>query len=103
MIESITVSTSGQGLYEVTPEVRRITEVDGRVEGLCTLFLPRTSASLTIQENADPSARHDLERWLNRHAVFISLIVAIFRRLNSVSSVVASNTGVRIMSDVIPK
>ena len=65
MIESITVSTSGQGLYEVTPEVRRITEVDGRVEGFCTLFLPHTSASLTIQENADPSARHDLERWLN--------------------------------------
>jgi secondary thiamine-phosphate synthase enzyme len=35
-------------------------------EGLCTLMIQHTSASLTIQENADPSARHDLEGWLNR-------------------------------------
>lgn len=35
-------------------------------EGLCTVFLQHTSASLTIQENADPSARNDLEAWLNR-------------------------------------
>ena len=35
-------------------------------EGLCTLFLRHTSASLVVQENADPSARTDLERWLNR-------------------------------------
>ena len=33
---------------------------------LCTIFIRHTSASLTIQENADPSARHDLEAWLNR-------------------------------------
>ena len=35
-------------------------------EGLCTLFVRHTSASLVIQENADPSAKRDLERWLNR-------------------------------------
>ena len=35
-------------------------------EGLCTVFIRHTSASLTVQENADPSARHDLERWLDR-------------------------------------
>ncbi len=35
-------------------------------EGLCTVFIRHTSASLTIQENADPSARRDLEAWLNR-------------------------------------
>ena len=34
-------------------------------EGLCTLFIQHTSASLLIQENYDPSARHDLEQWLN--------------------------------------
>jgi secondary thiamine-phosphate synthase enzyme len=34
--------------------------------GLCTVFVTHTSASLTIQENADPSARRDLENWLNR-------------------------------------
>jgi secondary thiamine-phosphate synthase enzyme len=35
-------------------------------EGLCTLYIPHTSASLLIQENADPAARRDLERWLAR-------------------------------------
>lgn len=38
----------------------------GLVEGLCTLFIRHTSASLLIQENADPSARDDLQSWLNR-------------------------------------
>ncbi len=38
----------------------------GIEEGVCTLLVQHTSASLTIQENADPSARHDLEQWLNR-------------------------------------
>ena len=38
----------------------------GVIEGLCTLLVQHTSASLTIQENADPSARHDLEQFLNR-------------------------------------
>jgi secondary thiamine-phosphate synthase enzyme len=35
-------------------------------DGLCTIMVTHTSASLLIQENADPSARHDLEAWLNR-------------------------------------
>lgn len=38
----------------------------GVIEGLCTLLVRHTSASLTIQENADPSARRDLEQFLNR-------------------------------------
>ena len=38
----------------------------GIPEGLCTIFVRHTSASLLIQENADPSAKHDLERWLAR-------------------------------------
>ncbi len=37
-------------------------------EGLCTVFIQHTSASLVIQENADPSAKRDLENWLNRLA-----------------------------------
>lgn len=56
----------GQGLHEFTGEVARVVARAGLDEGLCTLFLQHTSASLTVQENADPSARHDLERWLNR-------------------------------------
>src|SRR5690554_7152216 len=58
--------TRGQGLYEVSDEVARAVESAGVEEGLCTVFLRHTSASLTIQENADPWARRDLEGWLRR-------------------------------------
>jgi len=53
-------------LHEITAEVAAVVADGGVAEGLCTLFLQHTSASLIIQENADPSARHDLENWLNR-------------------------------------
>ena len=58
--------TSGQGLYEITDEVRRQVERAGVDQGLCTVYLCHTSASLVIQENAAPSARRDLENWMNR-------------------------------------
>lgn len=60
------LTTEGSGLHEITPEVRRRVLAAGLAEGLCTLFLRHTSASLLIQENADPSARRDLEAWLER-------------------------------------
>ncbi len=66
MIESIKTGVSGQGLQPVTQQVNQVirhSEVD---EGLCTVFVQHTSASLIIQENADPSAKRDLENWLNR-------------------------------------
>src|SRR5690606_365978 len=66
MIEQLTIRTPGQGLHEITEEVASIVRRASADEGLCTLFLRHTSASLTIQENADPSARIDLENWLNR-------------------------------------
>ncbi len=65
-VQRITVRGDGQGLHELTPQVARVVAESGIREGLCTIFLQHTSASLTIQENADPSARHDLEGWLNR-------------------------------------
>lgn len=58
--------TRGQGLYEFTDAVTALVREAGVSEGLCTLFVRHTSASLVIQENADPSARRDLERWFNR-------------------------------------
>ena len=64
--EILTLRVSGQGLHEFTDEVHRRVASSGLRQGLCTLFLRHTSASLTIQENADPSARRDLEAWLNR-------------------------------------
>lgn len=66
MIERIHVEPKGQGLFEVTERVAETVLRDGRAEGLCTLFIQHTSASLLVQENADPSAQRDLERWLSR-------------------------------------
>ena len=66
MISTLTQQTSGQGLYELTRDVETLVVASDLAEGLCTLFIRHTSASLTIQENADPSARRDLEAWLER-------------------------------------
>ncbi len=66
MVKEIVIRTRGQGLQEITPDVARVVAESRVREGLCTVYIRHTSASLTIQENADPSARHDLERWLNR-------------------------------------
>ena len=54
------------GLREITPEVETWVSQSGVEEGLLTLFLRHTSASLLIQENADPSVCRDLEAWLSR-------------------------------------
>jgi len=66
MIRHITVHTRHQGLYECTDAVQAAVRESGMRDGLCTLFVQHTSASLVVQENADPSVRRDLERWLNR-------------------------------------
>jgi secondary thiamine-phosphate synthase enzyme len=66
VIERLRIEARGAGLHEFTPEVDRVVARAGLREGLCTLFIQHTSASLVIQENADPSARRDLERWLAR-------------------------------------
>lgn len=66
MIRQLEVSTQGKGLVEITARVAGAVRDAGLDEGLCTVMIRHTSASLTIQENADPSARHDLEGWLDR-------------------------------------
>ena len=63
---SLSVSTSGQGLFDFTHKISALVTEAAVSEGLVTLFLQHTSASLVVQENADPSAQQDLERWLNR-------------------------------------
>jgi secondary thiamine-phosphate synthase enzyme len=62
----LTIPTGGQGLYEITAEVADVVREAACADGLCTVMIQHTSASLTIQENADPSARRDLEAWLSR-------------------------------------
>jgi secondary thiamine-phosphate synthase enzyme len=66
MIKQMTITIPGQGLHEFTDRVQALVREAGLSEGLCTLFIRHTSASLLIQENADPAVRHDLEHWLNR-------------------------------------
>lgn len=66
MITEITITTQKSGLYEITDKVEAVVNKSKTSEGLCTVFVRHTSASLIIQENADPSAREDLERWLDR-------------------------------------
>ena len=66
MIQHLVVDTPGQGLHEITDRIEAAVRAAGISEGLCTLFVQHTSASLLVQENADPSARHDLEQWLNQ-------------------------------------
>lgn len=72
MHTTLTIETPGRGLHEITSNVRKAVgallgrDTSASASGLCTLFMQHTSASLTIQENADPSARADLESWLER-------------------------------------
>lgn len=62
--ELVEVRTRGRGLIDVTARVAEAVERSGVATGLCTVFVQHTSASLVIQENADPAVRRDLERWL---------------------------------------
>jgi secondary thiamine-phosphate synthase enzyme len=64
----ITVATRGKGLYEFTSEVERWLGASGVSDGLLTVFIRHTSASLTIQENADPDVVYDLNVFFGRLA-----------------------------------
>ena len=68
MVKSFSIRTAGRGLYEITDKVQSIVSQAGIDDGICHVFVQHTSASLTIQENADPSAKRDLEAWID-HAV----------------------------------
>jgi secondary thiamine-phosphate synthase enzyme len=64
--ESFTVRTRGKGTHEITRQVAEIIRRGGLREGLATVFIQHTSASLIIYENADHSARVDLEAFFQR-------------------------------------
>jgi secondary thiamine-phosphate synthase enzyme len=65
-IVKLSLNPRGRGLHDITPDVAHAVRESGVREGLCTVFLQHTSASLIVQENADPSARADLEAFLDR-------------------------------------
>ena len=65
---TLNTETNGPGLYDITHRVRDWYDQQGMQTGLLTLFMRHTSASLTIQENADPDVCRDLEDFFNRIA-----------------------------------
>lgn len=65
---SLAVRTRGRSFTDITAEIGAWLREAGAVSGLLTIFIAHTSASLTIQENADPDVRFDLDRALDRLA-----------------------------------
>lgn len=63
--EQLAVETSGKGFTNITAEVARIVARSKLRSGQCLIFVRHTSASLVIQENADPAVLRDLERWMS--------------------------------------
>lgn len=64
----VQVSGHHRGFNEITLKISDVVHNAGIDVGTCTVFVQHTSAGLCIQENADPSARHDMEAWLDRIA-----------------------------------
>ena len=65
-LHRLQVSTSGKGLYQITADIAQWLAGTGVKDGLLTVFLQHTSASLTIQENVDPNVLEDLNRFFDR-------------------------------------
>lgn len=63
---ALNVRTAGRGMHEITEAVAREVTRSGLKAGVVTVFCQHTSCSLVIMENADPSARQDLEAWFDR-------------------------------------
>ena len=66
--QMVCINTGRQGLHEVTGHIANIVADTGIQTGTCHVFVQHTSCSLVIQENADPSAKYDLEQWIARLA-----------------------------------
>jgi len=66
--EHVSLEARGPGLHDVTVQVARVVKASGVRTGMCNVFVQHTSASLVVQENADPAVRRDLQRFLSRIA-----------------------------------
>ena len=64
--ETVRIEPRGPGLHDVTGQVRRVVAAAGLRTGLVNVCVLHTSASLVVQENADPAVRRDLQRFLSR-------------------------------------
>jgi len=66
--KTLEIRTSGRGFVDLTGQVEKVVSESGVRTGLCTIFVQHTSASLLIQENADPAVLRDLGRWFSEIA-----------------------------------
>ena len=66
--QSLEIATRGRGLYDITAQLNAVIAAAGAQSGLCSVFIKHTSASLVVQENADPSVLRDLEKWIEKLA-----------------------------------
>jgi secondary thiamine-phosphate synthase enzyme len=64
--EQLSIATSGKGTYEITDKIEAIVRESEVENGVVTVFTQHTSCSLIVMENADPTARRDLEKFLDR-------------------------------------
>ena len=64
--ETLTLRTTGKGTYEITDQIAGVLDRSGIASGTLTVFVQHTSCSLIIMENADPTARRDLEKFFDR-------------------------------------
>jgi secondary thiamine-phosphate synthase enzyme len=64
--EPLTIRTAGKGTYEITDQVSQVVNRSGISVGTATVFVQHTSCSLILMENADPTARRDLEKFFDR-------------------------------------
>lgn len=64
--DKLIICSSGRGFYEITQEIECKIQASGVKQGLCHLFVQHTSASLIINENADPDVRIDLETFMSK-------------------------------------
>ncbi|MCD6135378.1 YjbQ family protein, partial [Candidatus Bipolaricaulota bacterium] len=61
MLKEITIKTNTQTqILDVTAQIQKVVSESGIAEGLCCVFVPHTTAGVTINENADPSVKHDI-------------------------------------------
>ncbi len=64
--KAFTVATRGRGTYMITRDIQQLVAGSGIQTGICNIFVHHTSASLILNENADPDVRDDLERFMSR-------------------------------------
>jgi len=65
---ALEIATRGRGFTDITREIAAVVAESGAAVGTCSVFVQHTSASLVIQENADPAVLRDLARWMDRLA-----------------------------------